>query len=411
MALAISDIITSFNTYLGDSSTDRVSAVERLNYVTEAVIWLQEELKNDHQVRTYDLNYIDTVNYYQVTTPLADLLDGADLRRRIGENFQSMTHKSSRELAEEVAQSVTGDDSWAIERRDSDIFLVVNAIPKNRAIVIDDFDSGVTNWTADTTTSDATNITADPNEFFTGHQSLNYDIDVSQSVNNRATITSTDIFLDLSTLEDTGVFLLDAYIPSATYTSSFTLRWGTDSSNYWTTTVTTDIDGNALEDGWQVLAFDWSQATKVGTVDSSSVEYFRIDINYTASQADDTDYRYDGFRVAKPELLTFYYVSFVVGTTSLGVDLLKFAATTDIPYFSGKYDQYKPAVSHMAASIAFDNLRLKDEAIKEESRAIKALDRARRIFPQSITKEVKSFKVRGNNLNRTRRFNSTRVSI
>jgi hypothetical protein len=350
-------------------------------------------------IRTYDLSYVDTVNYYQVTADLADLLEGADLRRRVGENYHSMTHKSSRELAEEVAYA--NDDSWAIERRDSDVYLVVSAATKNKAITLDNFDGSVANWAADTSTSDMTNITLDSNETSSGSGSLNFDVDVSQSGNNKAGMYSTAITNSLATVEDTGVFLLDVYIPSVAYTSSFTLQWGSSSSDYWTTTVTTDIDGNAFVAGrWMTLAFEWSAASMVGTPTSSSIAWYRFDVNYSASQADDTDYRVDKFRVAKPEILTFYYASFVVGTTSGGTDIYSFTATTDIPFFSGKYDQYRKAVSHMAASLAFDTLRLKDDAMKEEARAIKALERARRIFPQSITKEIKSFKIGGINLSR-----------
>lgn len=401
MSCTVSTIQTDMNTYLGDASTDRISANERLQFITEATIWLQEELKNDHLIRTYDLSYVDTVNYYQVTTPLADLLEGADLRRRVGENFQSMTHKSARELAEEAA-SPEGD-SWAIERRDGDTYLVVSATPKYRAISLDDFDASVTNWTADTTTSDLLNITLDTNEFSSGSGALNFDVDVSQSVNNRAGLYSTTITNSLASVEDTGVFLLDVFIPDVTYISSFTLQWGTTSSNYWSTTVTTDIDGNAFQAGkWITLAFEWSAASTVGSPTSSTIAWYRLDMNYSASQGDDTDFRIDKFRVAKPEVLTFHYASFVVGTSS-GSDVYQFTSTSDIPYFSGKYDQYRKAVAHMAASIAFDTLRLKDDAMKEESRAVKALERARRIFPQSITKEIKSFKVGGINLNRRNR--------
>lgn len=404
MAITVASIITNFDTYLGDSSNDRVSAAERLQYVTEAVIWLQEELKNDHQVKTYDLQYVDTVNYYKVTTPLADLLEGSDLRRKVGENLTSMAHKSSRELAEEIAQGQTGDDSWAIERRDTDSFLVINARPKNTATVLEEFDSStrVANWVADNTNSDAENVTLDLNRFNEGSGALNFDIDVSDSANNRATLENDDLSFDLGAFESTGIFLLDVDLPTVDTISSFTLYWGNSSTSYWSASVTTDLDGSAFRTGWQTLGFEWSAATATSSPDADeAIDYFRIDMNYGGGQIDETDYRYDYLRVANPEDLKFYYVSWDIGTDTTGAtDRLAFTATTDIPFFSGKYDQYKYAVAHMAASIAFDNLRLKDDAAKEEARAYDALRRVKAIFPQSVTKESKSFKVHGNNLNK-----------
>ena len=79
MAITIANLVTNFDTYIGDTSNDRITAVERLEYFTEATVWLQEELENDLQVATYNLDYFDTVNYYKVTTAVADLLEGADL--------------------------------------------------------------------------------------------------------------------------------------------------------------------------------------------------------------------------------------------------------------------------------------------------------------------------------------------
>ncbi len=403
MAVTIASIQTNLNTYLGDASTDRVSAAERLQYITEAVIWLQEELKNDHQIKTYDMQYLDTVHYYRVTTPLADLLDGADLRRKVGENMHSFAHKSSRELAEEIAQAQTGDDSWTIERRDSATFIVINADPKYSATSLELFESStnIDDWDADTTNSDATNVTFDQNRFNQGQGALNFDITVGQSGNNRATLENTSLSFDLSAFESTGIFLLDLDIPALDAITGATLYWGNSSTSYWSASVTTDLDGSALVAGWNTLGFEWSAATPTSSPDADeSIDYFRFDLNYSGGQSSDTDFRLDNLRIANPEDLKFYYVSWDVGTNSGGTDLSAFTATTDIPYFSGQYDQYRYAVAHMAASIAFDNLRLKDEAAKEEDRAFKALKRAREIFPSSITKESKSFKVHGVNLNK-----------
>ena len=81
MSVTIASLVTNLDTYLGDSSTDRISQAERFEALTESTAWLLEELGNEHSVNTYTLEYLDTVNYYKVTTPLADLLIGADLRR------------------------------------------------------------------------------------------------------------------------------------------------------------------------------------------------------------------------------------------------------------------------------------------------------------------------------------------
>ena len=410
MSITVQSLITNLNTYVGDSTEDRITNTERYQFLTEAVVWLQEELGNEHMVSTYDINYIDENHYYKLTSVLPDVLVGADLRRSESLQKEAMSRKSPRELAEEIGQDAW-ESAWAIERKDGDSYLVINHRSINPSTTLATFDTSTSDmgtWTADTTGSDATNITYDTNEMTVGQASLNFDVDVSQSVNNLATIyLNRSGALDLSALEDLGYFTLDVYFPSITYISSVTIRVSSDSavtpstvSNYWTITSTTDVNGGAFVQGWNKVKFQWSNASIVGTPDASDITYLQISINYTASQADDTDFRLDNFKVAKPEKLTFHYISSIIGTTSGGTDITAFTATTDIPFFSGRYDQYRYAVAHKAAEYYFSSLRLFDEATRHEEKAFLSLDRYRKNFESSKVREEKSFKVKGINLRR-----------
>lgn len=410
MAITVSNIQTLFNTYIGDSSTDRVTAAERLNLITEACVWLNEELQNEHAMATYNLEYIEGLNRYKITTAMADLLVGADLRRKKELQYNAFTRKSSREIWEDIAQN-SYESAWAVERYDDEAYIVINHKSEHPRIVIDNFDSITSDgtWTADATGSDALNLTLDLNEMTEGTASLNFDVDVSQSGNNLATVYVPDKGAkDLSDQEDLGYFTFDVYIPDVTEVTSIRLRFSSDTSgtpstisNYWSGTVTTDSDGEAFANGFNTISIPWSSLTMTGTPDASAIVYWQFDINYGAGQADDTDFRIDNFAITRPERLVFHYVSFYVGTSSGGTDLFTFTATTDIPFFSGKYDQYKYAVAHKAASIAFYSiLRLQTEATVEESEALKALQRYRKTFETSVVRETRNFKVLGNNLRR-----------
>lgn len=410
MAVTVASVITNFDTYIGDTSNDRISAAERLQYINEATVWLQEELGNDHMVKTYALNYYDNVHVYKITSAVASLLEGADLRRGEEDQLESMTHKSARELAEEIAQE-SQESSWAIERRDGNWFLVVNHNSKYSPELIASFDNltadgGDPGWQADTTNSDATNVTADSIEFKTGSGCINFDADVSQSGNNRATIYNDEFTSkDLTDYLDLAAFVFWVYVPDVTNFSSVTLYWGSSASAYWSATVTTDINSNAFVNGWNRVAVQWSAATMTSTPDVTAIDYIRIDFNYGAGQGDDTDFRIDDLTIVRPEVLTFFYTSWYVGTNNSGTALTAFTATTDVPFYSGQYDQYKYAVAHKAASLAFYGaLRNREEAAVQEVEAIRALNRQKKLIPSAVTKEVKSFKVRGVSFARGNRF-------
>lgn len=408
MSTTAGAIKTLFNTYTGDSSNDRLSDTEKFNYITEATAWLNEELGNEHMMATTPLDYLDSVHKYKVTTDLADLLVGADLRREEEYQYESFTRKSPREIVEDIAQRST-ESSWAIERHDDDAYLVINHESRfiNTGILpASNVTEGESTWVVD---GDAVNITKDSNEFKEGASSLNFDVDVSEDAGNSASIYIPDTSSkNLSSLEDLGSFLMWVYLPDVTYTTSVSLTWGSDASgtpdtisNYWVLAQTTDFEGNPLMNGWNRMKFNWADSTMVGSPDSTAVKYYQISIAYGASQADDTDYRVNNLTIVRPENLTFHYVSYNVGKSSVGTDLTTFTADTDVPFFSGKYDQYKHVVAHKAASLAFYSaLRLRVEGAQEEAEAIKALARYRKTFESSKVRESKNFKVKGINLRR-----------
>jgi hypothetical protein len=300
-------------------------------------------------------------------------------------------------MAEDIANE-SPEFAFTIERKDGNAYAVVNLQGNYVAQQLASFDSvtgdGGT-WTADNVTSDALNVTTDINEYSAGSGSINFDIDVSQSGNNLAALYNTGVSTqDLTDYNGTGILILDVYIPDATYTSSVTLRWGNDASNYFSATVTTDATGNTLAAGWNTVAVEWEDATETGTVDVTAIDYYYVAINYAAGQGDDTDYRLDNLRIAKPEKLVFHYLSQRVGTNNTGTSIYKFTAATDVPYFSAQHDHYKFAVCHKAAQILFRVLGLKDDAKESEADAEKALVQKQKLFSSVIVPEDRAFKVK-----------------
>lgn len=406
MSVTVANLFTNLNTYFGDNTTDRVSDAERYEAITEATVWLLEELGNDHNIKTYDVSFYDSVNYYKISNSVSDLLESADLRRGTLDQSITANPKSARDMAEAIGKG-SQEFAWAIERRDGDAYIAITLDTDKRALVVSNFESleaGGGTWNADTTTSDASNVTVDVNEYLEGSASLNYDIVVGQSVNNRATIRNSTLdTLDLTAHEDLGSWIFESYLPDNLTITSYTLYWGSDSTNYWSATVTTDIDGEAFVDGWNTIKVDWSSATQTGTPDVEAIDYIAIQLNYSAGQVSDTDFRLDHLRIVNPEKLKYHYLSWDIGTSSVGADLNKYTASTDIPFYSGQYDQYKYAVSHKAASILFFSVRLRDEALIEEREAVSSVKRLEKIFPTSKIPESHSFKVAGINFNRNRR--------
>jgi hypothetical protein len=116
---------------------------------------------------------------------------------------------------------------------------------------------------------------------------LEFDVDVSVSGNNYATITGTGLPVkDLSDVANTGNFEFTLHIPDAYDVASVDFRVGNDSSNYYSCSFTTDYQGQSFKNGMNLFSIPWDTMTETGTVTDSALDYCYIRVNYSATQAD-----------------------------------------------------------------------------------------------------------------------------
>lgn len=131
-----------------------------------------------------------------------------------------------------------------------------------------------------TATNDAVNLTT--GTAIRGANSVSFDIDVSNSANNYATITWAGAStVDISSAK--GYVAFWVYVPSGftTELSSVAFRLGSDSSNYYSWTL-----GNLNEGENNFVVLQFSDASTTGTPVDTAVDYFLLQVNYTASYTD-----------------------------------------------------------------------------------------------------------------------------
>src|SRR3990167_6767830 len=173
MAITIADIQTLSNQYLRDTSTNSVSAADRLRAIGESIKQLYNEFGFDFSNETYNFDFLDTVNYYKLTSNVPDFLEPVDLRHRNEEDHRTIfSRKSSREFFSEITQAE--DDTFATEVRDRTPYLGVIHSSKYSPTTLHNCDSVTANgtWAVDATNSDAITLTADDVEFEEGQASL-----------------------------------------------------------------------------------------------------------------------------------------------------------------------------------------------------------------------------------------------
>lgn len=86
--------------------------------------------------------------------------------------------------------------------------------------------------------------------------------------------------LDLSAYVNQASFFLYTYLPDAADVSAVQFRIGSDASNYYSLSTTTNQQGNAFTNGWNLLQFKWASMAVTGSPVTTAMDYTRVTWTY-----------------------------------------------------------------------------------------------------------------------------------
>ena len=205
------------------------------------------------------------------------------------------------------------ENTFHIETRDSEKILRLSKGISPSPTKIHEFDSLTANGTI-TAGDDACNLTIDKLKHVSGGGSLRFNLDGSGTI---ASIILTDFAdVDLENQDERGELFLRHYMPDKDRISNVELRWGNDSSNYWSASTTSPHDQDEFKRGWNILRFTWDGATETGTVDPTAIDYAVVVITYDGTA--DTDFRLDKLSSSIGEIWDVIYYSKYLFQTSDG---------------------------------------------------------------------------------------------
>lgn len=151
--------------------------------------------------------------------------------------------------------------------------------------------SSTTGWSAE---GDAVSLAfSDTERMFDG--SIEFDIDVSATGDDFAGVSNSSLTsIDLSTYDEQGNFEFFMFLADRDLITGIDVRVGNDSSNYWGATITSQVDGAAFSDEWNLLSVAWVDMAETGTVDPSAIDYVYVTINYDSTKTDVSTARFAG---------------------------------------------------------------------------------------------------------------------
>ena len=205
--------------------------------------------------------------------------------------------------------------------------LRISADVEEDAITLHNMDSvsGNGTWSAG---DDASNITLDSTNHLSGSGSLNFD---TASGDTTAYIENSDFnSVDLTNYENHTIFAW-IYVPDADVPTNFILRWGSNSSNYYSRTVTTNNEGAAFVVGWNLVRFPWDgSVSTTGTPTISAIDYMRLTITKDAGDDAATDWRVDNIVARTGHIHEAIYYSKYLWQSNTGTFLENSTASTDL---------------------------------------------------------------------------------
>ena len=187
--------------------------------------------------------------------------------------------------------------------------------------------SSVDDWVA---FGDAENIELDSDDYIKNNASASFDISsaggTTAGVQNSA-LSSFDITDYLG--GNSSIFVW-VKINSTTNLTNYILRIGSSSGNYYQKTVTVRSDGNAFENGWNLLRFDLTNLIETGTVTDTAITYAAVYMTKTAGKISETDYKFNNLVLMRGVIHNILHYSKYGWQTSAGAYLQNSTDSLDV---------------------------------------------------------------------------------
>jgi hypothetical protein len=324
--MTVDKILNKINDFLGYSGTDTTTEQDqKISAINSALSFMLGEFDFENSVKTTTLEFSEDQLVYSLPSDFVYLISLAydnSIEPYISENNRRDWLYESPETLIKLGSKPADAVLYSLEG--NKIYILTKNVYPPLSI------EKCENTTGFSVLNDAVNLGTSSAFKKEGDKSIKFDIDVSNSALNRASIKKTfSPSLNLKTYENKGSFTLWLYIQQTTNLTSISFNWATDGANYYKTTITTQADGSPFAVGWNFLKFNWKNATIIGSPDPENISYIQLDIDYNSSFTSSNNWFLDDIKVLVYDpIVVKYYTNLVVKDAS-GSLKSSITATTD----------------------------------------------------------------------------------
>lgn len=333
MATTLSDINTLINDRRRDTTSNTIDMTGDGFRAINSTLDIWNSMHDwPWCIKTVNFNYNPNVDKYALDSIASDFKSALTIKPQKGENKSDELWMVS-QMKFDSAQ--TKPKRFAVVNENGIQYLRVKMNRGNWATIesATDYDNNGT-WVGATAIS---NVSKDDYEGYDLPSSVKFDYSGTSGTLTNSTFQA----VDLQSYADRSSLYVDVYIPDTSNLTSFTLKWGSDSSNYHQVTSTTNYVGESFSTGWNRIKFAWDSPTDVGTADDENIDYLQLTIAYSSDPAA-TGFRVQNFFISEnvPLTMTYYTVNMAYDVSG-ATQVQRFndaTDTTDYPLWSGKWD-------------------------------------------------------------------------
>lgn len=319
MAYTYSQLLSRINGGIKGKIGVLVDARETINQVVREVV-------SDTDLRSAIRKTALTPNLF---TNIFEYACPTDMKGQAIIDIKPQTDRTQKEyILTTEEEFMVRKDPNSIAFSDNDMLrkILVNTAVSDESIVLSRLDA-VESWVA---FGDAENIERDIHNYVRENASLKFDISAAAGTTAGVQNSSLTTFDLTDFLGATGSVFVWVYITSTTGLTNFILRLGSSSGDYYQKTITTASDGTAFQTGWNLLRFDLTSLTTVGTPDNDAGAYAAIYMTKETSKVSESDYAFDSLVLKKGEKNNIFYYSKYGWKTSGGTYIENSTVVSDI---------------------------------------------------------------------------------
>ena len=262
----------------------------------------------------------------------------------------------------------------AIDDYNGQRVLLINSEVDSQSVVVSELDALSSGASSDWTIfGDAESLAKDDSDFIKGAGSLKFDL--SSAGGTTAGITNSNVnSLDISEyLGGTSSFFVYAKITDKTNITNYILRFGSSASVYHSKTVTTQADGTAFVNGWNLLRFDIVSLTDTGTPTDTAITHFDLYMTKDGAKISESDYKFDYLVLKKGVIHYIHYYTKFGWYTAAGA--YAESSSNDTDYLVADTDEFNLLIDEGRIQAAMEtDLSATQIAILEKKRDVNLQD-------------------------------------